>query len=175
MRPAIKDSLTSGQPLYLLYWNSKRGWPAGSAPLLRAFETHATGSVRLQVTGSPPTTKGAPWVFPFDPFPQESALKGKAAAISPWTTCLRFKACSSTVRHRLRRRNIIGSAPYQKQSGVDRFSLSRLRAASIVGARDSNRSALAGIPRESAGEPPCPQWPPWRWSTWPRFPRSPYS
>src|ERR1700722_2119595 len=95
MRPAIKDSLTSGQPLYLLYWNSKRGWPAGRAPLLRALETHATGSVRLQVTGSPPTTKGAPWAFPFDPFPQESALKGKAAAMSPWTTCLRFKAFSS--------------------------------------------------------------------------------
>src|SRR6202011_1580035 len=81
MRPAIKDSLTSGHPLYLLYWNSKRGWPTGRALLLRAFETHATGSVRLQVTGNPPTTKGAPWVFPFDPFPQESRHKGKAAAI----------------------------------------------------------------------------------------------
>src|ERR1700730_14434035 len=122
MRPTIKDSLTSGQPLYLLYWNSKRGWPGERVPLLRAFETHATGSVRLQVTGSPPTTNGPPLAVPFDPFPQESALKGKAAAISPCTTCLRFKACSSTVRHRLRRRNIIGSASYEKQSGVDRFS-----------------------------------------------------
>src|ERR1700688_490542 len=97
MRPAIKDSLTSGQPLYLLYWNSKRGWPAGRAPLLRAFETHATGSVRLQVTGSPPTTNVSPLVFPPDPFPQDSVLRGKAAAISPCNTCLRFKACSSTV------------------------------------------------------------------------------
>src|SRR5882757_8710520 len=96
MRPAIKDSLTSGQPLYLLYWNSKRGRPAGRAALLRAFETHATGSVRLQVTGSPPTTKGAPWPLPFDPFPQESTLTGKAAATSPCTTCRRLKACSST-------------------------------------------------------------------------------
>src|ERR1700722_5214058 len=121
MPPAIKDSLTSGHPLYLLYWNSKRGWPTGRALLLRAFETHATGSVRLQVTGSPPTTKGAPCAFPFDPFPQESRLKGKAAAISPCTTRLRLKTCSSTMGYRLRRRNIIGSAPPEKQSELDRF------------------------------------------------------
>src|ERR1700722_1457213 len=97
MRPAIKDSLTSGQPLYLLYWNSKRGWPGERVPLLRAFETHATGSVRLQVTGSPPTTNGSPWVLPLGPFPQDSVLRGKAAPISPCNSCLRFKACSSTV------------------------------------------------------------------------------
>src|ERR1700759_2848530 len=96
MRPAIKDSLTSGQPLYLLYWNSKRGWPTARAALLRAFETQATGSVRLQVTGSPPTTRGAPSPWPFDPFPQESRLKGKTAAASPCTTCRRLKAGSST-------------------------------------------------------------------------------
>src|SRR5258708_272663 len=98
MRPAIKDSLTSGQPLYLLYLYSKRGWPTPSAPLLRALETHATGSVRLQVTGSPPTTNGSPLSIPLEPFPQESALKGKAAANSPCTTCLRFKAFTSTAR-----------------------------------------------------------------------------
>src|SRR5580704_8597492 len=99
MRPAIKDSLTSGQPLYLLYWNSKRGCPAGRAALLRALETHATGSVRLQVTGNPPTTNGLPLAVPFDPLPQESVINGKAAAISPCTTCRRLKACSSTVWH----------------------------------------------------------------------------
>ena len=52
----MSDSLISGQPLYLLYSNSNRGSPAGAVPLIVAFATHATGKVRLQVTGSPPTT-----------------------------------------------------------------------------------------------------------------------
>ena len=47
--------MISGQPLYLLYSYSKRGAPAPAAPLLAAFATQATGSVRLQVTGRPPT------------------------------------------------------------------------------------------------------------------------
>src|ERR1700728_2213802 len=51
IRPAINDSFTSGQPLYLLYRYSKRAWSAARAWLLRALETHATGRVRLQVTG----------------------------------------------------------------------------------------------------------------------------
>jgi len=46
MRPAMSDSFTSGQPLYLLYSNC----PARAA--------QATGKVRLQVTGKPPTTRG---------------------------------------------------------------------------------------------------------------------
>src|SRR5688572_1881050 len=50
MRPAISDSLISGQPLYLLY--SKAGLPPA------ALATAATGSVRLQVTGKPPTSSG---------------------------------------------------------------------------------------------------------------------
>src|SRR5688500_16692574 len=51
MRPAISDSLISGQPLYLLYSNA--GLPAC------ALAAAATGSVRLQVTGRPPTSKGS--------------------------------------------------------------------------------------------------------------------
>src|SRR5271156_3874921 len=95
MRPAIKDSLTSGQPLYLLYLYSKRGWPAARTPLLRALETQATGSVRLQVTGSPPTPNGSPLATPPDPFSQDSVLRGKAAASSPCNPRRRFKISSA--------------------------------------------------------------------------------
>src|SRR4051812_14202990 len=57
MRPAMSDSLISGQPLYLLYSYSQRGAvPADAGPLRVARATQATGSVRLQVTGKPPTT-----------------------------------------------------------------------------------------------------------------------
>src|SRR6476646_10725478 len=69
MRPAISDSLISGQPLYLLYSN---------CPPARA--TQATGSVRLQVTGSPPTTNGPR---------AASALMGNAAAAAPSRSALR--------------------------------------------------------------------------------------
>src|SRR5579871_3627358 len=55
MRPAIRDSLISGQPLNLLYSNWKRGAPAPRARLVASLLTHATGRVRLQVTASPPT------------------------------------------------------------------------------------------------------------------------
>src|SRR6476659_8696964 len=58
MRPAIKDSLISGQPLYLLYSNSNRGAASLAAALAVARAAHATGSVRLQVTGRPPTSRG---------------------------------------------------------------------------------------------------------------------
>ena len=54
IRPAIRDSLISGQPLYLLNWYSNRGLPPAAARLLAALATHATGSVRLHVTGKPP-------------------------------------------------------------------------------------------------------------------------
>src|SRR5262245_36624094 len=56
MRPAISDSLISGQPLYLLYSYSYRA-AGGAVALNFAWLTQATGSVRLQVTGSPPTTR----------------------------------------------------------------------------------------------------------------------
>ncbi len=52
----MSDSLISGQPLYLLYSNSYFGVPAGAAPFWAALATQATGRVRLQVTGNPPTT-----------------------------------------------------------------------------------------------------------------------
>ena len=48
IRPVISDSLISGQPLYLLNSNS------GLAPAA----AQATGSVRLHVTGRPPTSNG---------------------------------------------------------------------------------------------------------------------
>src|SRR6476620_652053 len=58
IRPAINDSLTSGQPLYLLYSNSNCGPPPFAALLAAARATQATGSVRLHVTGRPPTRSG---------------------------------------------------------------------------------------------------------------------
>src|SRR5580704_7967857 len=56
MRPAMSDSLISGQPLNLVYWNWKLFAPAGADLLLTPLATQATGRVRLQVTGKPPTT-----------------------------------------------------------------------------------------------------------------------
>src|SRR6516162_2075003 len=58
MRPAISDSLISGQPLYLLYSNSNCGAPFFSPAFAAALATQATGSVRLHVTGKPPTSNG---------------------------------------------------------------------------------------------------------------------
>jgi hypothetical protein len=57
----------------------------GQGALLRAFEAQATGSVRLQVTGSPPTIKGSAAAAPPDPLPQESAFSGNAQPLSPVT------------------------------------------------------------------------------------------
>src|SRR5690349_4380627 len=73
MRPAINDSFTSGQPLYLLYSNSPAPEVASAA---RAV--HATGSVRLQVTGRPPTTSG-----PRAAVAEVERPKGSAAAAAP--------------------------------------------------------------------------------------------
>ena len=83
MRFDISDSLISGQPLYLLYSNSK-SLLAVPALMLAAFAMQATGSVRLQVTGRPPTISGSR-LAPLSPA-QPYRLKGKAAAIA---------ACSS--------------------------------------------------------------------------------
>jgi hypothetical protein len=72
--------LISGQPLYLLYsnWNGAR--PLLSAALLVARATHATGKVRLQVTGRPPTTSG---------FSAPRAMDGQAAASAAAVTSRR--------------------------------------------------------------------------------------
>ena len=85
MRPAISDSLISGQPLYLLYSNSNFGAPLLSAPFAAALATQATGSVRLHVTGSPPTSKGLGVAAETG-----SAMVGSAAASAPRSTCRRL-------------------------------------------------------------------------------------
>ncbi len=74
----MRDSLISGQPLYLLYSNSYFGVPAAAAPFIAAFATQATGRVRLQVTGNPPTTRA--FVF-FSAHP--GSPSGNAAAARP--------------------------------------------------------------------------------------------
>ncbi len=55
----MSDSLISGQPLYLLYSN-RNAFAAVPALMAASLATQATGSVRLQVTGNPPTTSGSP-------------------------------------------------------------------------------------------------------------------
>src|SRR6187455_13021 len=84
MRPAISDSLISGQPLYLLYSNSNCGAPLLSAALAAALATQATGSVRLHVTGRPPTSKGLAAAAQ-----TRGASAGSAAASAPANTCRR--------------------------------------------------------------------------------------
>src|SRR6185369_15589677 len=83
MRPLMSDSLISGQPLYLLYSYSYLGAVAGAVPLAVALPTQATGNVRLQVTGSPPTINELDfWAA------HPSMLKGTVAA-RPCNTCRR--------------------------------------------------------------------------------------
>src|SRR6202163_3045295 len=90
MLPAISDSLISGQPLYLLNSYSKRGLPVLSAALLAAFATQATGRVRLQVTGRPPTTSECCCLL----FVQDNGPIGRVAASAPWSTNLRLINCT---------------------------------------------------------------------------------
>src|SRR5438067_977478 len=80
MRPVISDSLISGQPLYLLYSNSKALLPDALFVAMRAEQ--ATGSVRLQVTGRPPTISGP-----------EAAAAGRlsADASAPRSNCRRSR------------------------------------------------------------------------------------
>ncbi len=54
----MSDSLISGQPLYLLY-SKRKALDAVPALMLASLPTQATGRVRLQVTGSPPTMSGS--------------------------------------------------------------------------------------------------------------------
>src|SRR5690349_609521 len=77
MRPDISDSLISGQPLYLLYSKS-----CPSFAFARAVQE--TGSVRLHVTGRPPTTRDAlPSVAAPSFFLQPTRGSVAAAAAAP--------------------------------------------------------------------------------------------
>src|SRR5262245_31869129 len=75
----MRDSLISGQPLYLLYSKSAPSvLPASRAATLAV---QATGSVRLQVTGRPPTTSvSAPSAAFLSPSPFLQAASGSTAA-----------------------------------------------------------------------------------------------
>src|SRR6185312_10241648 len=84
MRPDMRDSLTSGQPLYLLYSYSNFGAPGGAVRLLVLLPMQAMGRVRLQVTGSPPTTRASDFL-PAHP----RRPKGSAVAAMPCSTRLR--------------------------------------------------------------------------------------
>src|SRR4051794_18529395 len=90
MRPAISDSLISGQPLNLLYWNAK-ALPAVPALRLASLAVQATGSVRLQVTGRPPTTSAS--LF-FAPDEQPYRLSGSAAAAAVRRKSRRPRLCA---------------------------------------------------------------------------------
>ena len=66
MRSAISDSLISGHPEYLLY-SKRNAFFAVPALIAASLPTQATGNVRLQVTGRPPTTSGSmPSDFPLE-------------------------------------------------------------------------------------------------------------
>jgi hypothetical protein len=80
IRPAIKDSLISGHPLYLLY--SKSAPVVFCACLATCLAEQAMGSVRLQVTGRPPTTSEPPSSF-FAPDLQPGRAMAAAAAAPP--------------------------------------------------------------------------------------------
>src|SRR6185312_3935605 len=80
----MRDSLTSGQPLYLLYSYSYFCVPGGAFRLAALLPTHAIGRVRLQVTGSPPMTRVSAFLLA-----QPSMPRGRAVAARPCNTCLR--------------------------------------------------------------------------------------
>jgi hypothetical protein len=92
-RPDISDSLSSGQPLYLL--NSKSGAVSHLRPV--AIAEHATGSVRLHVTGSPPTSSGfaalcanesVPAEIKAAPVPSSNCLRRRKWAVGAWLSLI---------------------------------------------------------------------------------------
>src|SRR5688572_14892690 len=89
MRPAISDSLISGQPLYLLYSNASPVSVMPAAALFAALAWQATGKVRLHVTGSPPTCKGPPALEQDQPVQARTV-----AAAAPSSSCLRWRKCT---------------------------------------------------------------------------------
>src|SRR5579871_2125502 len=80
----MSDSLISGQPLNLVYSYSNLGVPGASERFAVLLPTQATGSVRLQVTGSPATTRASDFLLE-----QPNRLKGSAIAASPRRASLR--------------------------------------------------------------------------------------
>jgi hypothetical protein len=92
MRPAISDSLISGQPLYLLNSKSNCGAPLLSAWFAAALATQATGSVRLHVTGKPPTTNGLAVAAEAG-----GAMAGSAAASAPRSSRRRSMQCGGNI------------------------------------------------------------------------------
>lgn len=84
LRPA--PTTMEWQPLYLLYSKANCGFPLLSALLAVAFATQATGSVRLQVTGKPPTTSGLLLAATAG-----KATADRAVAKAPPSNCLRSK------------------------------------------------------------------------------------
>src|SRR5882757_10002012 len=89
MRPDMSDSLTSGQPLYLLNWYSNRGAAPGVLSFWTPLATQATGNVRLQVTGRAPTTSSLAF------FAEHPRRPAGTAAARPWRTRRRDKRYAS--------------------------------------------------------------------------------
>src|SRR3954463_8294018 len=92
MRPAISDSFISGQPLYLLY-SKVNGLAAVPALIAASLPTQATGNVRLQVTGKPPTTRCGAFLSS-DEHP--AMASGSAAAAAPCSNCRRLRKYGPT-------------------------------------------------------------------------------
>jgi hypothetical protein len=112
----------------LLYSYENCGSEALLAPFAAALATQATGRVRLQVTGNPPTIND----FCFFSPAQDSKLEGRAAAIAPCRICLR-------------RRKIADSG----LSGLVGITLVGLETANLGSARPT-----AKLPREVYRKPP---------------------
>ena len=82
--PGHQRFLDLGPAAVLAVFEFKLRRAGGCGPLLVARATHATGSVRLQVTGRPPTTRAFGLCCVQALWPS-----GRAAAISPWSTARR--------------------------------------------------------------------------------------
>src|SRR5450631_4253944 len=76
-----------------MYSYSNLGPAPEIASLAAALATQAIGSVRLQVTGKPPTRS----VLCRESALQDSRLAGKAVAMTPCRTCLRSRKCAVDV------------------------------------------------------------------------------
>src|SRR3954451_382123 len=132
MLPAIRDSLTSGQPLYLLNSNANCGAPLLPARFAAALATQATGSVRLHVTARPPTTKGLAAAAEAG-----SARTGSAAASAPCSNCRRSTQCcgpgdSGSIRALCTISNAASLPARLRQGRYGRFPLVELIAVNLA-------------------------------------------